>query len=158
MIYLASDHGGFELKEKIKAHLLEANHDIEDLGAHSLDKSDDYPDYAFAAAKKVAEKGNDAKALLFCGSADGMCIAANKVKGVRAVSAWNPITARTSREKNNANVLCLAGGATLSPIPGLTFEEAKEIIDVWLSTPFSGEERHARRLKKISDVENLWLK
>lgn len=158
MIYLASDHAGFELKEKVKTYLKEKGSEFEDLGAFNLDKADDYPDYACKAAKKVADSNSGAKAILFCGSAEGMCIVANKVKGIRAVSVSTLVNARVSREHNDANVLCLSGGGTLSPIPGLSLEDAKNITETWLSTPFSGAGRHVRRLKKISDIENLWQK
>jgi len=157
-VYLAADHAGFELKEKIATYLKENNYEVEDLGAYTLNKDDDYPDFAFAAAKKVVESEGKSKAILLCGSAEGMCIAANKVKGVRAIAAWTPINAQLSREHNDANVLCLSGGKTISPIPGLSLEEAEKIIDVWLATTFSAEERHARRLKKIGEIEDLWQK
>ena len=157
-VYLASDHAGFELKEKVKTYLKEKGSEFEDLGAFNLDKADDYPDYAYKAAKKVADSSSGAKAILFCGSAEGMCIVANKVKGIRAVSVSTLVNARVSREHNDANVLCLSGGGTLSPIPGLSLEDAKNIIETWLSTPVSGAGRHARRLKKISGIENLWQK
>jgi len=153
MIYLAADHAGFELKEKVKEYLKQKGHEIEDLGAHTLDKNDDYPDYGAAVANKVSAD-QQSRGILFCGSAEGICIAANKVRGIRAVPVWTPINAKMSREHNDANVLCLSGGQTLSPIPGLSFEEAEEIVDVWLATPFSGAERHLRRIGKISALES----
>ena len=153
MIYLGADHAGFELKEKVKEYLKQKGLEVEDLGAHTLDKNDDYPDYAKAVADKVAADPS-AKGILLCGSAEGICIAANKIKGIRAVAVWTTMSARLSREHNDANVLCLSGGQTLTPIPGTSFEDAKEIIDTWLSTPFSGEERHLRRINKISDLES----
>ncbi|HEX7456232.1 MAG TPA: RpiB/LacA/LacB family sugar-phosphate isomerase [Candidatus Nanoarchaeia archaeon] len=154
MIYLASDHAGFELKEKVKKYLQEKGLEIEDLGAHTLDKNDDYPDYGYPVAKKVADSGGKAKGLLFCGSAEGICIVANKVKGIRAVAVWTTTNAKHSREHNDANVLCLSGGKTRTPIPGLSTDEAKKIIDIWLMTPFSGVERHKRRIDKIGKIEN----
>ena len=152
-IYLASDHAGFELKEAIKPYLQEKGYDVEDVGAHTIDKDDDYPDYGYPAAKAVAESSGEAKGILFCGAAEGICIVANKVKGIRAVAVWSEINARLSREDNDANVLCLSGGGKLDPIPGLSVDEAKKIIDIWLSTDFSGEERHKRRIEKISKLE-----
>lgn len=155
MIYLASDHAGFELKEKIKPYLKSKGYEIEDKGAYSLNKGDDYPDYGFPAAKAVAESKGEAKGILFCGSAEGICIVANKVKGIRAVAVWSDINARLSREDNDANVLCLSGGKKiLESIPSLSIEEAKKIIDIWLDTPFSGEERHIRRINKIRKLES----
>ena len=152
MIYLGADHAGFELKEKIKEDLLKKGHEVEDLGAHTPDKNDDYPDYAKAVAEKVAADGTS-KGILLCGSAEGVCIAANKVKGIRAVPVWDSLIAQKTREHDDANVLCLSGGQTLEPIPGTSFEEAQEIVETWLKTPFSGEERHIRRINKIHDLE-----
>lgn len=152
MIYLGADHAGFALKEKIKEYLLGRGLKVEDLGAHALDKNDDYPDYAAAVAKKVAED-SASRGILFCGSAEGICIAANKFKGIRAVPVWTVLTAKMSRAHNDANVLCLSGGQTLIPIPGISFEEARAIVDAWLATSFSGEERHLRRLEKIKAIE-----
>ena len=152
MIYLGADHAGFELKEKIKEDLIKKGQKVADLGAHTLDKNDDYPDYAKAVADKVAADSS-AKGILFCGSAEGVCIAANKVKGIRAVAVWSTTNAKMSRAHNDANVLCLSGGQTLEPIPATSFEEAREIVDTWLATPFSGAERHQRRIQKIHELE-----
>ncbi len=124
---------------------------FEDLGNLVYDKDDDYPDFAEKVGRKVVRDGT--KGILFCGSAEGIAIAANKVKGVRAVAVWDKKIARLSREDNNANVLCLAGGGMLKPIPGLSLEKAKEIISVWLKTQFSGEARHRRRIEKIEQIE-----
>jgi len=154
MIYLGADHAGFELKEKVKDYLKQKGLEVEDLGAHALNKNDDYPDYGAAVAKKVTTDPERSRGILFCGSAEGICIAANKIKGIRAVAVWTTVSAKLSREHNDANVLCLSGGQTLTPIPGTSFEDAKEIIDTWLSTPFSGEERHLRRIEKISNLES----
>ena len=153
MIYLGADHAGFELKDKVKDYLKQKGLEVEDLGAHALDKNDDYPDYGAAVADKVSADLSS-RGILFCGSAEGICIAANKIKGIRAVAVWTTISAKLSREHNDANVLCLSGGQTLTPIPGTSFEDAKEIIDTWLSTSFSGEERHLRRIGKISALES----
>ena len=154
MIYLGSDHAGFELKEAIEQYLKEKGYKIKDFGAHSFDKDDDYPDFGYPVARAVADSDGKSKGILFCGSAEGICIVANKVKGVRAVAVWTPTNAKMSREHNDANVLCLSGGKTLSPIPGLSTDEAKKIIDGWLKTPFSSEERHKRRIEKIGKIEN----
>lgn len=153
-IYLGSDHAGFELKESIKPFIKNKGYEVEDMGAHSFDKGDDYPDYGYPVAKAVADSDGKAKGILFCGSAEGISIVANKVKGIRAVVVWTTTNAKHSREHNDANVLCLSGGKTRTPIPGLSVDEAKKIVDVWLETPFSGEERHVRRLGKIKGLEN----
>jgi ribose 5-phosphate isomerase B len=145
MIYLGSDHAGHELKLEVAAYLEEQGLDFRDLGNTISDPDDDYPDYAFAVAEAVA-KEDDAFGILACGSSEGVCIAANKVKGVRAAPVVTPEMARLTREHNAANVLCLSGW-------NQTIEDAKPVIDAFLSTEFAGDERHVRRLSKISEYE-----
>lgn len=144
-IYIGSDHAGFELKEKIKKYLQGKRIPHEDLGTNSLD-SVDYPDYALEVAQKVV-KEKDSKGILICGTGTGMVIAANKVKGIRAVAAYDKYSAKMSRNDNDANVLCLRGRF-------FPFEKIKEIVSMWLKTPFSGETRHKRRINKIKEFEN----
>lgn len=144
-IYLGSDHAGFELKEKLKKYFKEKGINYQDLGTYSLD-SVDYPDYAFSAAKKVAKEKNS-RGILICGTGTGMVIAANKIKGIRAVAAYDKYSAEMSRLHNNTNVLGLRGRF-------FSFGKIKEIISIWLDTPFSGEERHKRRINKIKQFEN----
>ncbi len=146
MIYLGADHRGFNLKEKIKKYLGSLNYGVVDLGNKKLDQNDDYSDFGKLVAKKVAENPSKDKGILFCGSGNGMVIAANKIKGIRAVLGFNEKIARMSREHNDANVLCL-------PADFLKFETAKKIVKIWLKTKFSGENRHIRRLKKIEKIE-----
>lgn len=143
MIYLGADHAGFNLKEELKKYFQEKEIDFEDLGAKESNAQDDYPDFAKLVAEKVAQK--DERGVLICGTGLGMCLAANKVKGVRAAPAWDEFTALQSREHLNANILCLGGRTTNS-------EMAKKIVEIWLKTEFDVEERHKRRLKKISDL------
>lgn len=152
-IYLGSDHAGFNLKEKVKKWLEKEKIPFEDLGNLKYEKYDDYPDYATKVGRQVVKKKS--KGLLFCGSAEGICIAANKIKGVRAVAVWDPRMAKQSRQHNDANVLCLSGGETLKKVKGmaLTFKKAKKIITVWLNTPFSEASRHIRRINKIRKME-----
>ena len=145
MIFLASDHAGFEVKEKLKNFFREKNIDFIDLGAYQYSKNDDYPDYAFKLARRIA-KDKASKGILVCGTGAGMVIAANKVKGVRAVEAYDIYTAKLSREHNNSNILALSGWH-------LPFNKIKNIVSAWLKTGFSGEERHKRRLKKIEKYE-----
>ena len=144
MIYLGADHAGYNLKEEIKKYLGQLGLEFEDLGNKDLDAGDDYPDFAVKVAKKVAETGE--KGILFCGSGVGMAIAANKIKGIRAVACWDDFTAIQSREHLDANILCL-GGRTMDA------ETAKKIVRLWLETEFSKEERHVRRLRKIKEME-----
>ncbi len=150
-IYLGADHAGFALKEKVKRWIRGKKIAFEDLGNLIYDKDDDYPDFAERVGKRVVKE--KVKGILFCGSAEGMAMAANKVKGVRAVAVWDKKIAELSRKHNDANVLCLAGGGMLKPIPGLSLGKAKEIISVWLRMQFSGEARHKRRIEKIRQIE-----
>ncbi|MEK7545986.1 MAG: RpiB/LacA/LacB family sugar-phosphate isomerase [Patescibacteria group bacterium] len=146
MIYLGSDHAGHELKVEIAAYLDGLNEELKDLGNTFNDPDDDYPDYAFAVAEAVAADP-DSFGILVCGSAQGVCMAANKVRGVRAAVVATADEARMTREHNAANVLCLSGWKR-------TIEDAKPVIDAFITTEFSGEERHARRLTKISEYED----
>ena len=142
-IYLASDHAGYELKEALTPFLRERGFEIEDLGPHTFDQSDDYPDYLFLLAGKVAQnKGSFGIGI--GGTGQGEAMAANRVKWVRAAVYYGGLEdiIKLSREHNDANVLCL--GARF-----LSAEEAQSAVELWLSTPFSGEERHLRRIKKL---------
>lgn len=145
MIYLGSDHAGHELKLEVAAYLDGQGLEYRDLGNVINDPDDDYPDYAFLVAEAVA-KDDDAFGILVCGSAQGVCIAANKVKGVRAAAVSTPEEARKTREHNAANVLCLSGWKG-------DIGELEPVIDAFIGTEFSGEERHARRIAKISEYE-----
>lgn len=145
-IALASDHAGFRLKEAVKKMLVEKCFEAKDFGAFREEPADDYPDYILPACEHVAQSRGEAVAVVFGGSGIGECIAANKVKGVRAAIAYSSETAKLCREHNNANVLCL-GGRTMKQ------KEALEYAEAFLNTPFSGEERHARRLNKIAEYE-----
>jgi ribose 5-phosphate isomerase B len=143
-IYAASDHAGFALRHRLVEHLRAAGHTVEDLGTAS-EASCDYPDYAAAVARAIArERGT--VGMLICGTGMGVCIAANKIHGVRAVDAWNVEAAKISRAHNDANVLCL-GALTLSE------GDALAIADAWLVAPFDGGERHTRRVEKIAALE-----
>jgi len=144
-IAIASDHAGYKVKEMIKQFFKQSGYDFTDFGTGNED-SVDYPDFAFKAAGAVAS-GESKRGILICGTGLGMCIAANKVKGIRAVSAYDKITAEMSRRHNDANILCLGARA-------LKENDIKEIVKIWLETPFDIENpRHQRRIRKISDYE-----
>ncbi len=147
IIYLASDHAGFELKEKIKMYLDSIKATYKDFGPYNLDKQDDYPDFIIPAAKKVSQDKNSL-GIIIGGSGQGEAITANKLKGIRAVVlySYNQDIIKLSKEHNNSNVLSL--GARF-----LNDKEAIKAVSLWLKTPFSEEERHKRRLKKIEDFE-----
>ncbi|MDP3970530.1 MAG: RpiB/LacA/LacB family sugar-phosphate isomerase [bacterium] len=146
MIYLGADHGGFELKNQIMQWLEEWSMPYEDLGAYEMDEQDDYPDFAFAVADKVAENPTNNRGILACRSAAGVIIAANKVKNIRAVATFNKVSAQHSREHNDANVIGLSGD-------WLSADDAKEMLQTWLTTDFSNEARHQRRLDQITKRE-----
>ena len=143
-ILLGSDHAGFQLKEEVKKFLDKQKIQYEDLGVFS-DEPSDYPDIAYKLAEKAAK--SNSKGILMCGTGIGESIVANKVRGVRAANCFNEYTAQKSREHNDSNVLCL--GARV-----LSSDDSKKIIRTWLETGFSGEERHKRRLGKISAIES----
>lgn len=151
-IYLGADHAGYALKEKIKDWLEEWDFDYEDMGAREFDPADDYPDFIHAVALAVAEDP-ESRGVILGGSGQGEAMAANRTRGVRAAVYYGPSSAKTSqgqgldiirlsREHNDANILSL--GARF-----VSEDEAKEAILLWLETPFSGEERHVRRIKKF---------
>ena len=148
IIILASDHAGFRLKEAVRKDLEKRGYHIRDIGVFSEDPSD-YPDSIIPAAEAVANSKGEALGIVFGGSGIGECIAANKVKGIRAALAYDTYTTIKSREHNDANVLCL-GGRTVTK--SLTL--AKRLVRLWLATPFSEAERHVRRINKISSYEN----
>jgi ribose 5-phosphate isomerase B len=142
-IALGSDHRGFEVKRRIAAVLQQMGHEVEDVGPHSKD-SVDYPDYAFKVALAVSA-GRAQRGVLICGTGIGMCIAANKVKGVRAAPCHDSITAEMSRRHNDANVLSLSADL-------LGEELIERMLRIWLETEFESG-RHARRVEKITRFE-----
>src|SRR6266536_1364420 len=142
-IAIASDHAGFEEKERLKPLLTELGIQFEDLGPASAE-SVDYPDYARKVGDEV-RSGHVEQGLLVCGSGTGMAIAANKIPGVRAAVAWNEETARLAREHNDANVLSL--GARVTPA-----EELTRIVRAWFAAKFA-DGRHTRRVEKIREIE-----
>lgn len=144
-VYLGADHGGYELKEEIKKYLSEHEMEIEDLGATTLDPEDDYTDFIIPVARIVASDSGSS-GIVIGRSGNGESIAANKIKGIRAALCLNETMAEKAREHNNANILSL--GADY-----ISLEDAKKIVQKFLDTPFSNEERHIRRLKKIEDIE-----
>jgi ribose 5-phosphate isomerase B len=145
MIYLGSDHAGFSMKQEVKTILQELGLEFQDLGNLVEDAQDDYPEYAFAVGEAVAKEPG-AFGLIVCGTGEGVCIAANKVKGVRAVPVRNIEDAARAREHNDANVLCLSGW-------NQSIVDIKPIIKTFFSTPFTGEPRHVRRIGKITAYE-----
>ena len=144
---IATDHGGFGLKEELMARLQAAGHEVTDFGAHSLNPSDDYPDFVIPLAEAVAA-GNVERGVAVCGSGVGAAVCATKVKGVRAGLIHDHFSARQGVEDDHMNVLC-TGGRTIGP------EVAWDLVQTYLAAQYSQAERHLRRLRKIAALENL---
>ena len=144
-VYLGADHAGFETKNVIAEHLKNQGHEVIDCGAHAYDAEDDYPAYCIDAAQRTV---NDPGSLgiVLGGSGNGEQIAANKVEGVRAALAWSEDTAKLAREHNDANVLGIGGRMH-------SLEESTRFVELFLTTPYSDEERHTRRIAMLGDYE-----
>ncbi len=145
-VYLGSDHRGFHLKADVLAYLSKRGYDVEDVGDKELDPDDDFPQFAQAAALKVLGD-DDARAILLCGGGQGMCMAANRFRGIRASVIWNETQARLTRNDNDSNILCL-------PAEVLENDEQlwQSIIDTWLTTPFADAERYRRRNHMLDEL------
>ncbi len=144
-IHLGADHAGFELKERLREHLGQAGHELVDHGPAVLDPADDYPPFCLAAAAAVvADPGS--LGIVLGGSGNGEQMAANKVPGARAALAWSEETARLARQHNDANLVSL--GARMH-----SEQDALAIVDAFVSTPFSGDDRHQRRIDMLSEYE-----
>lgn len=146
IIYIGADHRGFYLKETLKQALKGDGYEVIDLGNAENDEHDDYPDFGAAVAEKVAGTGSEVRGILICSSGVGVDIVANKFDGVRSALAISPAHIRAARNDDDVNVLSL-GSDFVKP------EDALEIARTFLATPFEGEERRIRRLKKITDIE-----
>ena len=142
-IVIGCDHRGVEIKGRLVPALRSMGHEVVDVGTEGAE-SVDYPDYAYEVAKRVGKKDMD-RGLLICGTGTGMCMAANKVRGVRAAVCQDTLTAEMSRRHNDANVLCLSADL-------LGEDQMTQMIRIWLETPFEGG-RHARRVEKIAKIE-----
>ncbi len=146
MIYLAADHGGFKLKQSLVKFLQKQKLEFKDMGPSKFKDGDDYPDFGVKVAKEVSKNPVSNIGILICRSGQGMCIVANKFRGVRAALVWNSAAAKLSRNDDMANILCL-------PSDFLDSKQATAIVKTWLATPYSTDNRHMRRIKKISKLE-----
>jgi ribose 5-phosphate isomerase B len=147
-IYLASDHNGFHLKHDVFAYLSKNGYDVEDVGDAQLDPEDDFPEFAHAAVLKVlGSEDDDARAILLCGGGQGMCIAANRFRGIRAAVIWDAHEARMTRNDNDSNVLCLP-----SRILDNDDDAWKGIVETWLNTPFARAPRYVRRNRQLDEL------
>ena len=144
-IAIGADHGGYELKAQITRVLEGLGHEVSDVGAHSLDPADDYPDFAKAVAEHVTSQ-QSARGIMVCGSGVGASVAANKVRGIRASVCHDTYSAHQGVEHDDMNVLCL--GARI-----IGQELAAEVVSAFVSAEFTGEERHRRRLNKVLAME-----
>lgn len=147
-IYLGSDHLGFYLKEKLFAYLVKHGYEVEDVGGQTLDPNDDFPEFAQAVAFKiVSAEDKDPRGILLCGGGQGMAIAANRFKGIRATVIWDAFEAKMARNDNDSNVLCL---------PSRILENDEKawqgIVEVWLNTPFANAARFKRRNAQMDEI------
>lgn len=150
-VYLGSDHNGYQMKEKMAEYLSKRGYTVEDVGDKELNPEDDFPEFAYKAAVKVISSGeNDPRAILLCGGGQGMAMAANRLKGIRASVITDAHEAKITRHDNDSNVLCL---------PARLLEdnekEWKDIVDTWLDTPFAAAPRFIRRNKQLDQLEEL---
>ncbi len=149
-IYLGSDHAGFSLKEKVFAYLVKRGIEVEDVGNKELDPNDDFPQFAQAAAIKVIgeDEASDPRAILVCGGGQGMAMAANRFRGIRASVIWDSEEARMTRNDNNSNVLCLPSRVLSREDPAIW----QDIIDTWLQTPYANAPRYRRRNAELDEL------
>ena len=145
-IYIGADHNGFELKQDLISMLKKSGHEVVDEGDSQYNLDDDFPQYAAKTVQSMlADKDPGVKGILICGSGQGMCMAANRFKGIRAALCWNINEARASRNDDNANVLCLSSKY-------LSLDEAGSIMATFLSTPFAGAPRYVRRIEELDQL------
>ncbi len=145
-IYIGADHNGFELKAKLTEALTRAGYDVVDEGDKQLKPEDDFPQFAERTVRAIqASKDKDPRGILICGSGQGMCMAANRFKGMRASLVWSVEEARASRNDDDSNVLCL-------PARYIQTDEALRIAEAWLATPFAGAMRFKRRIHELDQL------
>lgn len=147
-IYLGADHNGFQLKEKVFAYLAKHGYDVEDVGDATLDPDDDFPQFAQSAALKViGDPDPDPRAILLCGGGQGMAMAANRFRGIRASVIWDAYEAKMTRNDNDSNILCL-------PSRILDDDDAawQGILETWLNTPFASASRYRRRNAQLDEL------
>ncbi len=148
-IYLGADHNGFHLKEKVFAYLAKHGYEVEDVGNTELDPDDDFPEFAqMAALRVIGDDSKDPRAILLCGGAQGMAMAANRFRGIRASVVWDAHEAKMTRNDNDSNILCL---------PSRVMEESDEavwkgIVETWLNTQFAAAPRYKRRNAQIDEL------
>lgn len=147
-LFLGADHQGYHLKEQIEAYLAKRGYDVEDVGARELNPDDDFPQFAQMAATKVLgeDERNDPRAILICGGGQGMCMAANRFRGIRASLPWDAYEAKMTRNDNDSNVLCLSAR--------MFDDDAdlwKDVLETWLKTPYAAAPRFKRRNEELDN-------
>ena len=150
-LFLGADHQGFHLKEKLLAYLVKRGYDVQDVVDKELDPDDDFPQFAQMAATKVLgeDESIDPRAILICGGGQGMAMAANRFRGIRAAVIWDSYEAKMTRNDNDCNVLCLPARVLDDPDDDL--ELWKDIVDTWIETPFASAPRFARRNAELDE-------
>lgn len=147
-IYLGADHNGFHLKEKVFAYLVKHGYTVEDVGNDELEPADDFPEFAqLAATRIIGDEDKDPRAILLCGGAQGMAMAANRFRGIRASVVWDAFEAKMTRNDNDSNILCLPSRVLDDEDDGVW----QGIIETWLNTPFASAARFRRRNAQIDE-------
>ena len=146
-IFIGADHNGFDMKGELVEWLRAQGHSVTDMGPSSFEETDDYPDFGIAVSEKVAENTKDRFGILLCASGVGMSVIADKIPGIRAALIHDPAIAERAQRDDDINVLALGSEF-------IAIHQAKDVISSWLATPFSKEDRHVRRISKISDYED----
>jgi ribose 5-phosphate isomerase B len=145
-IYLGADHNGFNFKTQIREYLQKSGYEVVDEGDVHLEPEDDFPQFAGRVIHAMrADKDPDTRGILICGSGQGMCMAANRFKGIRAALAWDQEEARSARNDDDSNVLCLSARA-------LDFDTTVGVVHTWLMTPFAGAPRFKRRIQELDEL------
>lgn len=145
-IYLGADHNGFNFKTQLRDYLQKAGYEVVDEGDVHLEPEDDFPQFAGRVVHAMrGDKDPDTRGILICGSGQGMCMAANRFKGIRAALAWDQEEARSARNDDDSNVLCLSSRA-------LNFDTTVGIVHTWLLTPFAGAPRFKRRIQELDEL------
>lgn len=145
-IFIGADHNGFEFKSKLAAYLHKTGYEVVDEGGVTLDPADDFPQFAGKVVQAIkSDKDDQARGILICGSGQGMCMAANRYKGIRAALAWDQEEARSVRNDDDSNVLCLSARS-------IDFDTTLGIVHTWLMTPFAGAPRFKRRLAELDEL------
>ena len=144
-IYIGADHNGFEFKQHIADFLRKSGHEVIDEGDAKQDPEDDFPQFAGRVVAQLLADKDDAKGILICGSGQGMCMAANRFKGIRASLCWNLEEAHAARNDDDSNVLCLSARS-------MKLSDVEAITTTWLATPFAGADRFRRRIKELDEL------